>query len=301
MTEKTTTRTTVLDLTTMGHALRELELTYLGSGTTWQATTAEQQRFLDWFLANKDEIGKLSGLEALAARHKDPLNSFLEARGFLPLFSDISGVGVASVLDMLVNWAVESTLAEIDDWSVWNDPKHYPAFTLPGNGVDVFTVDGYGHPLACLGTKTGHKLWLMKADAPNSGLDLALAAQQVLTANRSYNLDFAAGVTVPMLDLDVQPDLNWMLHFSADAADGSGHAITQAFQQFKLRLDDKGARVKVATGFATRGGPVGPVPYEFDQPFMGFFTQPGHNNIALAAFYADVDVWKKPGGSLEEL
>jgi hypothetical protein len=193
-------------------------------------------------------------------------------------------------------------LTEIERYSrteqTWTD---YPAFQLPRSGATIFTVDGFDNPLACLSTKTGHMLWLMKSDEPNSGIDLALNAQRVITAPRRLDNNWSAGATIPTLDFDVQPDLSWMLNFSSVTADGGGHAITQAFQQFKLRLNDKGARVKVATGFATRGGPSGPVPYTFDDPFMGFFTQPGHDELAIAAFYADVDVWKKPAGSLEEL
>jgi hypothetical protein len=296
------TRTTVLDLTTMAHALNELMTSYLGEGTTWTATNPMQERFLTWFLENRHEIAKLSGLEALAARDADILNSFLEARGFRPQFEDLTDVGVASVIDMLVQWKVQSTLAEIVDWADWQNPKRYPAFTLPGSGADVFTVAGYNNPLACLATRTGHKLWLMKTDAPDTGLDLAIMAQQVLAADRRYNVDLSAGVTVPMLDFDRDADISWMLQFSSIDERGGGHAITQAFQQFKLRLDNTGARVKVATGFGSRSlAPAGPEPYVFDSPFLGFFTQPGHDTIALAAFYADVDVWKKPEGSLEEL
>jgi hypothetical protein len=297
----TTTKTTVLDLTTMGHALNELSSVY-GGITKWQGATSQQEEFLVWYLEHSEAIAKLGGLKALAAMDHEVLNKFLTDNGFDPMFEPITGVGVASILDMLVEWAVQASKTEFTVYDFENyTHTDYSAFEIPGGGVEFFHVEGRQHPLACLHTKTGGKLWLIKSNAPASGLDLALDAQYaILAASRRRCYDYQ-GVVVPTIEIDTKPDLNWMRSFSWWDRDGGGHALSQAFQQFKLRISEKGARVKAATGFATRGAPAGPVNYTFDSPFIGFFTQPGHDALALAAFYADVDAWKEPQGSLEEL
>jgi hypothetical protein len=56
-----------------------------------------------------------------------------------------------------------------------------------------------------------------------------------------------AGAQVPMLDFDVKPDLSWLVGADVNLEDGGAHVITQAAQQFKMRMDETGTRVKVAT------------------------------------------------------
>jgi hypothetical protein len=297
--------TKALDLVTMGHALSELSATYLGD-CQWQSVNDEQWAFLEWYRAHRDEIGKLSGLEALASTDYAVLNSFLKARGFVPQFRPFDGVGVASILDMLVEWLSKGTPTTVRryDRSLGEHGGYvtYPAFRIMAGGVDILDVAGFDQPLVRLRTTTGHSLWLMKADEPATGIELAYMAQKLLATHHSPNPYWTVGVKVPMVEMDVRPDLSWMLGANTVSPTDGYHEIAQAFQQFKLRANEKGARVKVMTGFAARrGGPSGPVPYGFDEPFIGFFTQPGHDTLPMAAFWADTDVWQNPEGTLEEL
>jgi len=294
-----------LDLVTMGHALSELSATYLGD-CQWQVTSGEQrqqqQGFLAWYMAHRDEIGKLSNLEALASTDYTKLNAFLVARGFDPLFDPFPGVGVASVLDMLVNWLHKGTLTTIERYdTATRRPAIYPAFVLPAAGVELFDVMGFNQPLGRLLTKTGESLWLMKADEPSSGIVLANLAHEILSADRKLTSEWTVGAAVPMLEMSLEPDISWMVGMETSNRAGQSFVIEQAFQQFKLRANEKGARVKVATGFGFECTSFGPDPYIFDDPFVGFFTQQGHDALPMAAFYADTDSWRNTGGTLEEL
>jgi hypothetical protein len=231
------------------------------------------------------------------------LNSFLKARGFDPMFRPFEGFGVASILDMLVEWAHKGTITSLDHYDAQSFTfTEYPAFQLPATGVEVYDVAGFDQPLVRLRTTTGHSLWLMKAGEPETGITLNALAQKALTSVRSWNSQWTVGVIVPMLEMDLKPDLNWMLGAHTFSPKAGFQEVVQAFQMFKLRANEKGARVKVATGFATRATmSLPPEPYPFDEPFIGFFTQPGHETLALAPFWADTDVWKAPEGTLEEL
>jgi hypothetical protein len=287
-----------LDLTTIGQALNELCDAFLGD-SEWHGWSDGQQEFLTWYAAHRDQIYKLDSLEALASIDYAELNRFLTAHGFVPMFESFSGIGVVSILDMLVEWMTEGAPTTIRREGVT-----YPAFSIDSSGAAVYEIAGYEDPLIRLATKTGHGLWLMKADEPASGLELNKTAGELLAAvPSSYpDLEWTAGVIVPMLEMDVQPDLSWLLGVTAISPDRK-YVVQQAFQRFKLRANDKGARVKVATGIVMASASCGPTPkpYRLDDPFIGFFTQPGNDALPLAVFWADTDVWKNPGGTLEEL
>jgi hypothetical protein len=301
-----------LDLTTVGHALSELCDAFLGEAE-WNGINDQQQEFLTWWALHRDEIRKLSSLEALASTDYAELNKFLLARGFDAMFERFEGIGVAAILDMLVEWAVTGTPTSISRYEgsggvgylLMQTATDYPAFKISAGGADVYAAAGYAHPLIRLHTKTGHHLWLMKADEPASGLELNRQAQHLanLTGLRP-SLRWTAGVIIPMLEMDIKPDVSWMLHATAVSPAHGKYAVEQVFQRFKLRANDKGARVKVVTGMvamAACAGPPPPTPYHLDDPFIGFFTQPGNPTLPLAAFWADTDVWRNPEGTLEEL
>lgn len=297
--------TQALDLVTMTYALDELSDKRLGD-CQWAARNSLQDYFLWWHNCHRKEIRELNGLEALASLSHGKLNAFLSERGFEPQFQPFDGVGVASVLDMLVNWLKEGKTASFFRY----EPTHgdgggyasYPAFHIPGEASAVYGADGFCQPLARLLTRSGHSLWLMKSSCPSSEMAIAETALKMLRAGHDPMPHLTAGVIVPMLEIEVRPDLSWMLGLSTESPRDGYHEIAQAFQQFKLRANAEGARVKVATGFATtRGASSKPTPYVLNEPFIGVFTAPGHDQLPIAAFWADTDSWKNPGGELEEL
>jgi len=280
-----------LDLCTIAHALGILS-THIND-EPWNSTNDTQKLFLAWYDAHRDEVAQLDGLNAVASRSYDALNAFLQEHGFKPQFQPFDGVGVASILDMLVEWLKAGTPVIVDRF----EPKQhfeYPGFSL-SHGVTCHDLPDATEPLVQVQTKTGHNLWLMTVPtAPDSGMELALKAVHLLDAPRSPSTRWV-GMHLPVLEMELEPDLNWLL----DCNNGEW-AITQAFQQFRLRVNQTGARVKVATGVvAKRGLAMGPRPYIFARPFMGWFTAPGHGNLPLAAFWADYDSWRQPEGTLE--
>jgi hypothetical protein len=133
-------------------------------------------------------------------------------------------------------------------------------------------------------------------------MDLFHTAQRILSAPRAPISTLDGGTIIPMLEIDIEPDISWMKGLFTDNSRDGYHQIVQAFQQFKLRANEKGARVKVATGLGTaRGGALPKQPFIFNRPFIGFFTQADDPTIPMAAFYADTDSWRQPSGTLEEL
>lgn len=73
-------------------------------------------------------------------------------------------------------------------------------------------------------------------------------------------------------------------------------------QQFKMRMDETGARVKVATVIVTmRGMSEEPRIFTVNGPVYGWWTQKGFEDLPMAAFFADWDALHKPAGSLADL
>ena len=92
-----------------------------------------------------------------------------------PILKPFDGIGVAAILDMLIEWATKGSLTTITRWKQsgavdylrMQSGTDYPAFKIPAEGVDIYDLDtGYPHPLIRLHTKTGRSLWLMKENEP---------------------------------------------------------------------------------------------------------------------------------------
>jgi hypothetical protein len=111
-----------------------------------------------------------------------------------------------------------------------------------------------------------------------------------------------AGARIPMIDFDLTADLDWLLGAVLFTVSPEPYRIEQAKQQFKLRMDETGARVKVATAMVAGAVSLhyGPTIFIVDRPFYGWWTQRGVD-VPMAAFFADWDCWRKPAGALEDL
>lgn len=303
--------TRALDIITIMHALSVLE-SELGIDR-WQAKNLDQERMFGWLEAHREQIAKITGLDAKASRFWEELNKFLTDRKFQPLFDPFDpsmGIGVASVLDKLVHWKEgpgQKVMISTADGLT-------PGFELPAKGVNVYSVDGYsGSYLVELLTKTDDTLWLFITSNTNwDGLELAELSMDIMGRSRkivmrkswSGGSDYPAfaGAQVPMLDFDVEPDISWLIGADTVTNSGEYYFVSQARQQFKMRMDETGARVKVATAIAMeRCMRDEAEPLIIDCPFYGWWTQKGLEGLPMAAFFADLDSMHTPAGSLEDL
>jgi hypothetical protein len=292
---KSNSRTLALDPVTMAKALTRLA-GEIDNGSTWETMSDHvQERFLTWYHQHKAEVEGLKNLKTEVGRDAAPLNKFLVDNGFEPMFREIAhgGYGAAAILDMLVEWRTKASPSRF--FTHENDEEQvHEAFEMPSDGVEIFDVPGQRDKLVKIDTKDDSAVWIMMADQPEHGLDLLDLAMKTMASKkpRSYN---SASVIVPMVDIATEVPLDWMLGVNCGS-----HYIEQAFQQFRVRMNEQGARAKVATGFATRECMiVAEEPITFDRPFAGWFTQE-HSELPMALFYAAQDSWKS-AGSLNEL
>lgn len=285
--------TRVFDIATLLKAFGRLSDEVGGSQwLTTGGTHDEQQRhFLDLCGSDRPFADQLNRLDVECSPSYTVLNNFLAARGFKPCFREIGrgGIGVAAVLDMLVEWLLPGSLIDLCHFQ---HSTRYAGFELSNEGVQLYTVLGYDRPVARIMTKSGDYVWLAMTAEPSSELEMVQQARRLLTASLTPCYDYT-NVQVPMIDIDAQVDLNWLLGMNK-----GDHSIDQAFQLLKLRMNETGACVKAATGLVTeRSAMIGSGPLKFNQPFLLFFTQPGIH-LPIATCYVNTDSWRRPAATI---
>ncbi|HTE57147.1 MAG TPA: hypothetical protein VK694_00225 [Verrucomicrobiae bacterium] len=286
---------TALDVSTIAHALLALEDEFLGTCRWASSGDPAQDWFLRWYHGIRDlgAIKSLTNIEALASTDYNQLNKFLVKKGFDPKFGPLD-LGVASVLDMLVEWL---TVGERVPFT-GADGNSYPAFKLE-DGVRVTNVRGLDSPVVTIDTQSGATVFLCMIPEPANGMELVRQAMVAMDPGRKDNYNYDS-VVLPTVDLNLEPDMGWMLGINTVSSRTGGQlSVSQAFQQFRFRMNERGARAKVATGIGFECTSVS-TPLVFDRPFMCFMVQQG-SVVPLAVLYADTDVWLEPAGSLEEL
>jgi hypothetical protein len=288
--------TLALDMTTFADALQMLKKSFLGN-VTYHPVNHDQRTLVGWNDDHGDEVRELTQLKSLAATSADPLNALLKENGFdirLDPFQP-GDIGAVSILDMIVRWINAGKPG-----AIWSGGKSYPAFQLDSNDVQMYSVPEQTEPLVRLRTESGDDVWLIKPNqAPRSNFEASMLAQRT-ASSRKEQLYNNRNIVVPNLEIDIQPDMSSLIGMGIESSLLGHFMVSQVLQQFKLRMNARGARAKVATAVAVTRG-MGPVHYLFDQPFVFYMTQKGHEGLALAPVFADTDVWKDSGESLEDL
>lgn len=262
----------------------------IGPDRQWRPVNPEQERFLAEFFADcKGEIDRLREIETKASWDASELNRFLKAKGFsITLEKFKKGeFGVASVLDLLVEW-----LAPGQKVPLTYKGTEYPGVRLK-HGVEFYEAAGHKNPVAILQTKSGDTVCLTALPKAPKGFDLVSAAQQLAVAKqRTFGFD---AVRFPMVDLNQTVDIDWLKGMQTKSSAGQGQKISQAKQQTKLRMNEKGARAQsaVAIGVVATSVRMPKPDLVIDRPFLVWFERAG---LAKPLFVGHVtpDDWKAP-------
>ena len=261
---------------------------------TWRPVSDAQERFLaELFASGRAEVARIPEIETLASHDAGELNDFLQARGFPAVFVPFAErrFGTASVLDVLVEWLHEGFPTELTT----EEGRRFPAVRLPADVVRFVRARGHGNPIARLETKSGDTVCMTMVDDPPSGLDLLSRALELSRAGKE-NHDFD-GLVFPMVTLEEEIGLGWLLGLTAGDEDGLPWEIEAAVQRNRLRMNETGARAEsavmvqvVAFGVRTRVKPD----HVIDRPFLVWFERDGLEHPLFAAFAAE-DAWRNPG------
>lgn len=270
----------------------------LGPGEQWHAVNAVQKRFLqEVFPLGEVEIGRIPEMEHLASWSAAELNDFLAQKGFsIKLEPFAKGeFGVASVLDLLVEWLHEGERVSLKRYSSRIQQDHAAVRFGKATAEVMFDASRTFDSPEVVGikTKSGDAVYaVMTSVSSLVGVDLFAAVRQVMKVGlRPYAKN--EGAVIPMVDMNIEDDLSWLLKMQATDVDGRLWEISQAKQQTKLRLNEKGARAQsaAATGMRTLSMPRPPL--VIDSPFVLWVMRPG---IELPLFVSHItpEHWKEP-------
>jgi hypothetical protein len=278
----------------------------VGDGAFWSPVDSQTAYVTELLEKHFPSLAGTDNFESLASTDWEALNAFLVSHKFAPkieYFDPSQGIGVVSVMDLLLKWAQGPAKKATIDTEVGEKP----GFHIPEGGVEAYTVRGYAGILLKIAVRGKQTLWLYVPGesepylADTDGLLLVALTIAISSARhyRRYESDHE-GVVLPMVDFSLEPDISFLLGAEL-VSDSDSLFVNQAGQQFKFRMNEEGARVKTETHIvAMRGIMAEPQPFIVDRPFFGWVSMNGID-LPVAAFYADFDSWKQPEGSLQDL
>ena len=265
----------------------------MGANRQWQANNDVQRQFLEQFFKPcRNEVGNIPEIESLASWNFEEVNAFLRQRGFIIQLQPFRppDFGVASVLDLLVEWLQKGEVRTVRGI----DSRDYPAVRMSQEGAKFYEVPGHPHPIVALETKTGDVVYMMMLDSePADEFDLI---DQVEGLSRAMQPTYGyGGVIFPMVDLDQKVDISWIIGLTTTGVDGRPARISQALQQNILKINEVGARAKSAVAIAVTLAVHMPEPdLVINGPFLVWFRR-SHLAKPLFTGYITQEHWKNPG------
>lgn len=270
------------------------EMDGMGSGRIWSPRNKSQKKFLGYFSACRDEAIRIPEIKSLASKSAAEINRFLAENGFTIKLDELQPLefGVASVLDLLLKWAVSG---EKKDIRYLGAGKVYPGIRIASHNAKFYESAGHPYPVAELITKSDDQVFITIAPGiPRNEFHLMETVARIdANAKKSWG-DFA-GVHLPMVDLQEKVDISWILGMATDGEDGRPAYISQALMEGIAKLNEVGIRVKIAVALGVMRGMAPPrKDLEIDQPFLLWIKRPGLR-YPLAVLYVDQNNWKNPG------
>ena len=260
----------------------------------WKSTNQQQQWFLQYYLAccRGEEVPEI---ETFVSRKYEEINAILRDKGYsiqLEPFDPTGSVGFASILDFLLEWLREGKVTDI----VTDDGEEFPAVHVDyDQGLSFYEADGHEQPIIYLPTKSDHRVYMSIVDQALEGFALIEKAEQLSGNNqRPWRGEFHEGVTFPMVDLNQEVDLKWLVGMEALDAHGIPVEIAQALQQTKLRMNQFGARAQSAVAIEARSLGLPPPDYIIDRPFLLWIERDGLCKPLFTGYITPED-WKDPG------
>lgn len=270
---------------------------YLAGKLEWGTINKEQQEFMELFFEKGMEgIQGLSETELRWKADKDvtKINNWIRENGFdiqLTESPNPGGFSVASILDVLVEWMKEGELRNI-----FNDKGDFEGVLLK-EGVRVLQNPHlHSYPVARIRTKSGDRMYMTPVDGlPDDKFALESKIRSIMVAMKHDDHRYE-GVVFPMIDYDQEIDIGFLRGLQARKPDGEDYYVSEAIQQTKFRMNEKGARVESCAAMTMRlcasSGDFTP-PFVIDRPFMLWIEREGINIPLFGGVFAE-DVWKNP-------
>lgn len=271
---------------------------FLGKNRVWKSSKPEAQAFLRNYSALKSEIQGVDFVQTEAGLGKPgvaEVNGFLKRKGFdIELKADGVGPGdvsAAAVMDIQITWTKKGEVQN-GKLSV-GSKKEVPGVWMPSIGT-AYVSAGHDHPIIQVPTQNGFDVYMTRYDGAVGSDPMALSTTVSGLMDGISSQKTIRGTWFPMVDFEKRGDLSWLLGaMTTDVRDGNPVKITQALAQYRLRMNEVGARAEAAVAIGTSKGLGGPGPVYIDGPFLVWFVKDG---VTYFSAYIDEDSMKRPEG-----
>lgn len=263
---------------------------------TWLTCNEEQRSFVDMFALFGQQTGAVSGIDARAAFSVEEINAWLRSLGStiqldpLPPILGSIPFAAAGVFDLLVDWHVPGT-----ETTVTYKSNRYPAFKQRRGMAAFYEVPDHNHPVVCLHTKSGHRVFATILDRhPGGGfrlLDTAIDFARRKAPLRDHGFD---GAVIPMVRAAQCADFGWMKNMWTKTASGSPAVMMQCLNETRLRMNHLGAHGEGYTAMSGQMLANERSPYVMDRPFLTWWEQNGIELPIFSAFVMETE-WQDPG------
>ncbi|MCK5238429.1 MAG: hypothetical protein KAR33_02705 [Candidatus Thorarchaeota archaeon] len=262
----------------------------------WEEANEFQQFFMkEFYSICKNEIDTIPEIESIAHIDASVINDWLKHHGFdieLNPFGP-GGFGTASKLDLSGYWERTGSQTTI----YLGSEESYPAVKMLA-GYALFKYQENEDLVVKVRTEGNDDVYLMMVDKVPSGLAMVDYVSQIQSEMERAYIEYE-GLIFPMIDLDVQGPLGWIVGLKAHVESGQipFYEIAQALQQTKLKMNHKGFRIKSAVAMGIlAGAPLKKKePYIIDRPFVMWVSRPTLKKLLFVGYF-NKDVWKDPEG-----
>lgn len=201
------------------------------------------------------------------------VNRFLTDRGFsIKIDPNQNQVGVASVLKVGGNWIFQPKPTTVNVVGAGGTSTEQAAVRFK-DGVSFHSVDGHDGPVVKLPLVGGQALYVTKVGEGSpftrQGSALAQYCAGLSLEDGSPQYSKYAGVVVPMASLEERGIIDGLLGVKV-----GDFVITQALQQTKFTLDEKGAVGESGVALGASRGLDFREPYEINGPYAVYFKTP---------------------------
>ncbi|TXT54579.1 MAG: hypothetical protein BAJATHORv1_60075 [Candidatus Thorarchaeota archaeon] len=262
----------------------------------WNSTSDIQRHFMsDFYEKCKSEIPKIPEIESIADRDVSVINAWLKLHGFDIQLSPVppSGLATACKLDVTGYWNTPGMSSQILGY----DDATYPCVQMM-YGYDLLNSDVVEEHVVRISTESSDEVCMVMVDEVPSGFDMIEYAESVQNSLKPCNLEYD-GLRFPMIDLDLEGSLEWLVGLGVDIAssDISCYEIAEALQQTKLKMNNEGFRVKSAAALSMEkcAPPQITEPYIINRPFLMWIRRPTLARPLLVGYF-NTDAWKDPSG-----
>lgn len=258
----------------------------------WKSKDEIQDVFLKMLKTGRNDI--IGEIELEVSDNADKINTFLKNKGFSIMLEPFphDTIGFASILDLIMEWLFVGEKIKIDS----KKGEKYDGVRIKKGGVTFFVSTGLGYEqtIACIQTISGDMVFIMVPKKPVEGLDL-INMTDTIYKNMDKLPDVYGGLRFPMVDLDITNDMRWLTGLSTINKSNMPAEISQAIQQIKFKMNDKGTRVKSGTAIGITLLATIPKPdLIINEPFIVWVER--HNiEMPIMAAYVTEESWKDPG------